>query len=210
LNTATANDIQGGFRELLDSSAPRDAVIDYLARWPALLPMWIPRDNQIIRNLHLFDDETADFAYHRDDTPGELWRFIYVGDPNVSLLDGNHPGTELLNLLAKLGRWRDWFRQRLETYSHEFPFDRDEFVSYDPELYLILGRITEIEQFQDHPRFENWSFISDVDSDCIWPRTFDNLLLNVSDQHWYKDKPLKIGQYRDGELTVDGVTTVKL
>ena len=202
------NDIQHGFSALLDSSASRETVIDYLTRWPALLPMWFPRDNQIIRNLTLFDDEIADFAYHRDDTPGELWRFFFIGDPSATLLDGDRASSEVVGLFDRLGKYRDWFRKRLETYSHQFPFDGERFVSYEPEFYFVTGRRSEIGVLKDHPQFEDWSFIGEIDRDCIRPFTFDSLLLNVTDQHWYKDHPLTMGHFNQETFTVDGVTKV--
>jgi len=165
--------------------------------------MWSPRNNELIRKLHLFDSETADFGYHRDDTTGELWRFIYIGEPNTPLVDGKQASSELLHLLQKLGRWRDWFRQQLESYNHQFPFAGNEFVSYDLEIYLVVGRRSEIEQFQDNSRCENFSFIGNANRECIHVLTFDQLPLNVSDRHWYKDLPLRIGQYRDGGFNVD-------
>ena len=194
--------IEREFREILDSECSRDAVVEYLASHPKLLPVWFPRDSRIYSNLHLFGNEIADFAYHRDDTPGELWRFFRIASPNARLLDGAAPSPELLNELNNLVVWNAWFHTNLENESHVKPIKCAEFVAYDPEIYLVIGRRAEIESFQNHDKFEDWSFARSQQCDNIRPVTFDNLFVALSDNTWRKHETIEMVSFVNGETNV--------
>ncbi len=194
--------IEREFHELLDSECSRDTIVAYLASHPKLLPVWFPRDSRMYRNLHLFDDEYADFAYHRDDTPGELWRFFRIASPNIRLLDGDAPSTELILELTNLLTWNTWFQTNLENESHTAPIKCAEFVAYDPEIYLVIGRRHEIESFQNHDKFENWSFAHGQNYANIRPVTFDNLFVALSDNTWRENETIEMVRFENGETDV--------
>ncbi len=194
--------IEREFRDLLDHDCSRDDVVDYLASHPELLPVWFPRDSQMYVRLHLFADEIADFAYHRDDTPGELWRFYRIANPNARLLDGDAPSDELTRELQNLITWNTWFQTNLENESHSKPIACAEFVAYEPEIYLVIGRRAEIESFQNHHKFENWSFIGREQYANIRPITFDNLIVALSDNAWRSNETIKMLEHTNGETSI--------
>jgi hypothetical protein len=171
----TIDDIWEGFVALMDN--PKSAEEDfhqYMVRYPALVPIWLPQNNVVYSKFRLGSQYIADFAFCRDDTPGFRWHFIEIERPKDRLFNktGN-PTARLVHALKQLHDWDAWFQENRDYVARYFPHaDRvGRFGLAEPAMTLIIGRRQEINAW-DRPLMRRVGGQVSV-------RTFDSLRDNL-------------------------------
>ena len=189
--------IETEFLELLERATEKTEIVSFLNRWPILLPIWFPRDSRVYCDFELPGVGCVDFAYHRPDTTGELWRFIRIADPQIGLRDGGRPSDSLINELDELEKFRRRFVTLCETGKHTSPINSFRFVSHSPECYLVVGRRKET-GYLDQVRHEDWSFISTENAGNITTVTFDFLLCCLDHLCWNNPSVIELVHFSEG------------
>ncbi|OSJ30005.1 hypothetical protein BSZ19_26000 [Bradyrhizobium japonicum] len=86
LREVAIDDIWDGFVSLMDrSDSSEEDFHQYMVKYPALIPIWLPQDNVVYSKFRLGSQHVADFAFCRDDSPGFLWHFIKIERPKDPL-----------------------------------------------------------------------------------------------------------------------------
>ena len=184
----TINEIWGEFVQLMERAGTSEEDFhQYMVRYPALIPVWLPQDNIVYSKFRLGSQHVADFAFCRDDSPGFRWHFIEIERPKDRLFNkSGDPTARLAHALRQLHDWSAWFQENRDHVAKYFPHAERavQFRLADPHLTLIIGRRQEINTW-DRPLMRRIGGGVSI-------RTFDSLRSNLKTA-WLTDdnKPLR-------------------
>jgi hypothetical protein len=140
--------IWSGLAKLMEqTTASEEDFHQYMVRYPALIPAWLPQNNVIYSKFRLGSQHVADFAFCRDDSPGFRWHFIEIERPKDRLFNrAGDPTARLAHAIRQLHDWSAWFQENRDHVAKYFPHAERavRFGLADPHLTLVIGRREQI------------------------------------------------------------------
>ena len=190
-------EIRAAYLDLLERKGVTEEEIhhQFLARHPALLPLWWPFDNTVFTKLPLGAEYVVDFAFARENTPGVTWHLIEIEHPKFPLFTkSGDPSAKLMHAVRQVLNWKTWFMENLGYVTRYFPFsDRIGLRGLaEPELIVVIGRRGGIGR-------EQQKLINQLGY-RVQVRTFDGLAEQLSWPACEREQPLRTCRFVNGNV----------
>jgi hypothetical protein len=195
MSVRTFEELENDFKQLLrDAKDDEERIHQFLARYPALLPLWRPLQNVVFSKLALGNQYIVDFAFARENSLGLTWHLIEIEPPTYRLFNkSGDPSARFTHAQRQLLDWASWFEENRDYVAKHLPFGSRarEMRLSKPELILVMGRRSQIED-------RNRSLLRSISEYPFRFMSFDRLTDELYSPAVEWGKPIKCCRYVSG------------